>query len=135
MVVGFIITYANSAYHHWCENLDRGEVYNIMWYGMNILCSSWLGCSTFVLTWEICVRLGMNTLHTFAAAVKKSCSLICPISPSFLYNIDILFNLLTMQQSFATRRYIKTINQTSRYPIILSGRSFKYILYLSIPDS
>jgi hypothetical protein len=34
MVVGFIITYAITAYHHWIvlsSNLDQGEVYNIVW--------------------------------------------------------------------------------------------------------
>jgi len=31
MVVGFTTTYAISAYHHWCSNLDQGKMYNIMW--------------------------------------------------------------------------------------------------------
>ena len=35
MIVGFPITYAISAYSHWClwvrSNLDQGNVYNIMW--------------------------------------------------------------------------------------------------------
>jgi hypothetical protein len=40
MIIGFPITYAISAYDHWClwirSNLDQGNMYNIMWQCLSV---------------------------------------------------------------------------------------------------